>query len=159
MFFVNCSYKILFMQHFNIFHNLSQQEKKQLVRFPVYLSLLAASKDYSLDRHEKNIAVKLTHIKTFACDPVLAEYYATVDQDFEAAVAEISEHLPREKQAREWAIKKELSKLDGILHKLDREYAATMYRSLRSYKEQISRAHRNVLEYFLFPLPINGLTD
>jgi hypothetical protein len=147
------------MQHLHVFEDLSLQEKKQLVRFPVYISLLAASKDCSLDRLEKNTAIKLTHIKTFSCDPVLADYYAAVDQDFEKAVAEISERLPRDKYAREWAIRRELRKLDGILRKLDEDYAATMYYSLRSYKDQVSRAHRNILEYFLFPLPINGLTD
>jgi hypothetical protein len=31
--------------------------------------------------------------------------------------------------------------------------------SLRSYKSHISRAHRNILEYFIFPLPIKGITD
>ena len=147
------------MQHLHVFEDLSQQEKKQLIRFPVYVSLLAASKDCCLDRQEKNIAIKLTHIKTFSSDPVLIDYYAAVDQDFEKAVAEISEQLPREKDARELVIRKELRKLEGILKKLDEDYAAIMHHSLRSYKDQVSRAHRNILEYFLFPLPINGLTD
>jgi hypothetical protein len=147
------------MQHLHVFEDLSPQEKKQLIRLPVYVSLLAASKDWSLDRLEKNTAIKLTHIKTFSCDPVLADYYAAVDQDFERAVAEISQQLPEEKEARELAIRRELRKLDGILRKLDKDYATSLYHSLRSYKDQVSRAHRNILEYFLFPLPINGITD
>jgi hypothetical protein len=147
------------MQHLHVFEDLSQQEKKQLIGFPVYISLLAASKDCNLDRREKIIAIKLTHIKTFSCDPVLADYYSAVDQDFEKDVAEISERLPKENQARELIIRRELRKLDGILAKLDKDYAAIMYHSLRSYKDHVSRAHRNILEYFLFPLPINGLTD
>ena len=147
------------MQPLRVFHDLSGQEQKQLIRFPVYLSLLAASNDYRLDRKEKNTVVKLTHIKTFACDPVLAEYYAAVDNDFETAVADISEQLPKEGVEREWAIKRELYKLGLILKKLDKDYAANLTDSLRSYKDQVSRAHRNILEYFIFPLPINGITD
>ena len=147
------------MQRLHVFEDLSQQEKKQLIRFPVYVSLLAASKDCCLDKLEKNTVIKLTHIKTFSSDPLLTDYYAAVDRDFEKDVAEINEQLPKEKQARELAIRKELRKLDGILRKLDKEYAVSLYHSLRSYKDQVSRAHRNILEYFLFPLPINGITD
>ena len=85
----------------------------------MYVSLLAASKDCCLDRLERNTVIKLTHIKTFSSDPILTDYYAAVDRDFEKNVAEINEQLPKEKQAREFAIRKELRKLDGILRKLD----------------------------------------
>ena len=147
------------MQHLHVFDDLSQQEKKQMIRFPVYISLLAASKDCNLDKQEKITAIKLTHIKTFSCDPVLADYYSAVDQDFEKDIAEISERLPKEHQERELVIRRELRKLEDILAKMDKEYAAIMHHSLRSYKDHVSRAHRNILEYFLFPLPLKGLTD
>lgn len=142
-----------------VFKDLTRAEKEQLLKFPVYLSLLAASKDCRLDGRELHTAVKLTHIKTFSCDPVLADYYAEVDKNFETALLEISDHLPDDKDPREIAIKRELYKLENLLHKLDKRYAAIMHDSLRSYKDHVSRAHRNVLEYFIFPLPINGITD
>jgi hypothetical protein len=142
-----------------VFKDLSRQEKDQLIRFPVYISLLAASKDYLLDRKEKHSVVHLTHIKTFACDPVLADYYAEVDKDFESAIFESTNRLPQDKEQREIAIKRELGKLENLLRKLDVDYAIRMRYSLRAYKDHVSKAHRNVLEYFLFPLPIGGITD
>ena len=147
------------MKHLPVFAELNAQDQKQLIRYPVLLSLLAASENHKLDKQEKKIVVKLTHIKTFACDPVLADYYAAVDSDFAAAVEDISEHLPKEGTEREMAIRMELRKLGLIRRKLDKDYAASLYDSLRSYKNQVMRAHRSILEYFLFPLPINGLTD
>jgi len=147
------------MQHLHVFDDLSPQEKKQLIRFPVYLSLLAASKDHHLDKQEKNTAVKLTHIKTFACDQVLADYYAAVEENFESDIIQIDAELPKEGLDRELAIRRELNKLRAILRKLDQRYVANLYDSLRSYTDQVARAHRNILEYFLFPLPINGITD
>jgi hypothetical protein len=120
---------------------------------------MAASKDYQLDRQERNVALKLTHIKTFSCDPALADYYWEVDKDFGHAITEISDHLPADKQERERVIRRELNKLDTIVKKLDKDYANSLYSSLRSYKDQVSRAHRNFLEYFLFPLPIDHITD
>ncbi|HVS96658.1 MAG TPA: hypothetical protein VHE54_09220 [Puia sp.] len=142
-----------------VFKDLNQPEREQLLRFPVYLSLLAASKDCRLDGAEMHTAIKLTHIKTFSCDPVLADYYAEVDSNFEAVATKISNQLPADRDAREFAIKRELDKLEAILRKLDKRYAAILHESLRSYKDHVSRAHRNVLEYFLFPLPIGGITD
>ena len=147
------------MQHLHVFEDLDPQEKKQLVRFPIYLSLLAAHKDHHLDKREKHTAVKLTHIKTFACDPILANYYAAVDENFETAISQIEEELPPQGLDRELAIKRELNKLRAMLRKLDQRYVIYLYDSLRSYSDQVARAHRNILEYFLFPLPINGYTD
>lgn len=142
-----------------VFKDLDRPEREELLKFPIYLSLLAASKDCRLDGREMHTAIKLTHIKTFSCDPVLADYYADVDKNFETTVTEISDRLPADKAARELSIKRELSKLEIILCKLDKRYAAIMHESLRSYKDHVSRAHRNVLEYFIFPLPIRGITD
>jgi len=141
------------------FKDLSQAEREQLLKFPVYISLLAASKDCRLDGREMHTAIKLTHIKTFSCDPVLADYYAEVDRNFESSARAISDQLPADRELREIAIKRELNKLEAILRKLDKRYAAIMHESLRSYKDHVSRAHRNVLEYFIFPLPISGITD
>lgn len=142
-----------------MFKDLSLPEREQLEKFPVYLSLLAASKDCRLDGREMHSAVKLTHIKTFSCDPVLSDYYAEVDKNFETVAREISNQLPADRDAREVAIRRQLTKLEILLRKLDKRYAAIMHESLRAYKDHVSRAHRNVLEYFIFPLPISGITD
>lgn len=130
-----------------------------MFKFPAYISLLAASADSGLDKAEKRAAVKLTHIKTFSCDPMLSDFYARVEQHFETTITELNDKLSHDKQEREAAIKKELSKLEAILRKLGTQYAAVMHKSLRSYKDHVSKAHRNVLEYFIFPMPIQGITD
>jgi hypothetical protein len=139
--------------------DLSDYEKIQLLKFPAYISLLAASADSGLDKQERNAVVKLTHIKTFSCDPILSDFYARVEKDFEMTIMELNDHFSQNRQEREAAIKKELNKLEVILRKLGKEYAAVMHHSLKSYKDHVSKAHRNVLEYFIFPMPIKGITD
>src|SRR5690349_216321 len=94
---------------------LSEQDKEQLLKFPAYISLLAASADGGLDKEERKAAVKLTHIKTFSCDPVLLDFYTRVEQHFETTITELNDKLSRDKQERDAAIKKELSKLEAIL--------------------------------------------
>ena len=66
--------------------------------------------------------------------------------------------LPIEKAAREAAIKNELSKLEKRVLNLGKDYTSTMHRSMKSFKEHVSKSHHNVLINFIFPMPIKGLT-
>jgi hypothetical protein len=52
-----------------------------------------------------------------------------------------------------------LVNLEKIVLKLGEKYVSVMHSSMKSFKEHVSKAHRNVLADFLFPLPIEGITD
>src|SRR3954470_10498248 len=99
------------------------------------------------------------HIKTFTCDPLLSQFYHEAEKNFETNINELDALLPMDKIEREEIITNELGKIESILLKLGTDYAWVMNRSMRSFKNHVSRAHRNILEYFVFPLPINGITD
>lgn len=144
------------MKHYR---DLSEKEKVQLLQFPAYISLLASTADDGIDEQEKRTAVKLTHIKTFSSDPLLSDFYKEAENIFEKTVITLNDELPHAKKERTLAICHELDKLEPLLKKLDPEYASVLRYSMESYKHYISRAHRNILEYFIFPMPINGLTD
>lgn len=141
----------------NVFKNISKQEKEELLKFPVYISMLAASSDDTLDEAEKKSAVKFAHIKTFSCDPLLTEFYMEAEKVFEINIDQLERDLPKEKNGREAAIKKELLNLDKIASKLGEKYTLTMHRSMLSFKEHVSKAHHNVLVDFIFPISIPGL--
>jgi hypothetical protein len=53
--------------------NLSEQEYQELLKFPAYISLLAANSDGKMDETEKKAAIRFSHIKTYSCDPLLSE--------------------------------------------------------------------------------------
>ncbi len=141
------------------FNNLSNQEKEALLKFPAYISLLAADSDGKLDKWEKKSAIKFSHIKTFSSDPLLAEFYKEADKVFKRNIEQLDKELPNEREEREAAIKNELSKIERIVLKLGQEYASIMHRSMKSFKDHVSKAHRNVLIDFIFPMPIKGLSD
>jgi hypothetical protein len=141
------------------FKNLSLQENEALLNFPAYISLLAANNDGILDEAEKESAIKLAHIKSFSCDPLLTEFYEETDKGFKNKIEQLDKDLPTGKLNREAAIKKELLKIEMILSKLGKDYASTMHHSMKSFKEHVSKAHHNVLVDFIFPLPIPGLTE
>jgi hypothetical protein len=140
------------------FNNLSFKEYKELLKFPAYISMLAASCDDKLDDVERKTAIKFAHIKTFSCNPLLSQFYKEADKDFENTIVNINKELPSEKVYREVAIKQKLSDLEKIVFKLGKTYALTMHQSMQSFKDHVSKAHNNVLVDFIFPLPIPGLS-
>ncbi|MBC7421866.1 MAG: hypothetical protein H7334_00255 [Ferruginibacter sp.] len=54
---------------------LNESENNALLKFPALISLLAANSGNKMDEAEKKSAIKLSHIKTFSCDPLLVEFY------------------------------------------------------------------------------------
>ena len=142
-----------------LFENLNSSEKELLLKFPAYISLLAANTDGKLDEAEQKEAIQLTEIKRHSPNPVLKEYYIEVEKNFEQNILKINADLPTEKAAREETIKKELKKLEEILARIDEENATQLRKSIKSYTDHVSKAHNNPLEFFLVPFFISGLTD
>ena len=138
--------------------NISEREYEALLKFPVYVSLLAANSDSQLDEAEKKAAIKFSHIKTYSCDPLLASFYDEADKAFENNMLQLDKNLPEKKEERVAVIKKELLDLEKIVLKLGKEYTTVMHRSMKSFKEHVSKAHHNVFVDFIFPMPIEGLT-
>jgi hypothetical protein len=141
------------------FEDLPKEDRNQLLKFPVYVSLLACLRDSGMDATEKRSAVRLTHVKTFASPFRLLDFYRQAETCFEDNLKNLENELPKDRAQRETAIHRELEKLEAILKKLSPGYAAELHESLRSYARYVSHAHNNVLEYFIFPMPIKGLSD
>ncbi|CAN5318835.1 hypothetical protein BH11BAC5_BH11BAC5_36830 [soil metagenome] len=142
----------------NRIKNISEKEYEALLKFPVYISLLAANSDSKMDAVEKKSAIKFSHIKTYSCDPLLTSFYEAADKVFEKNMLQLDKDLPVKKEERIAAIKKELSGLEAIVVKLGKEYTDAMHRSMNSFKEHVSNVHHNVLVDFIFPMPLEGIT-
>jgi hypothetical protein len=143
----------------NTYKNLPEFKKEQLRKFPAYISLLAATyHNHGMDEKEKQTAIEFTHVKSFEHEPMLSEFYADVEKDFEQTLVLLNDQLPKEKKARETAIQAELDKLERILTWLGPEYSQALHKSLESYREHVAHCHRNLFEYLIFPIPIKGLT-
>jgi anaerobic ribonucleoside-triphosphate reductase len=141
------------------FNKLTKNEREALLKFPAYISLLAANSDGLLDKTEKKEAFNLEHIKTFSTDPLLKEFYREADKVFKNNLEQINKDLPEGREHRKAAIKNELMKLEKIVLNLGEGYRSAMHRSMKSFKDHVSKAHRNVLIDFIFPMPIKGLSD
>jgi hypothetical protein len=142
-----------------LFENLNQFEKDLLLKFPAYISLLAANTDGKIDDTEKKVAIDFTHVKTFSSDPLLKDYYIEAEKSFQSTIEKLDKELPKGMKERDEAIKIELKKMEPTLNKLGDKFAAIMHKSMKSFTEHVSRAHNNSLEFFLIPFYIKGLTD
>ena len=140
------------------FKELTESENEALLQFPAFISLLAANSDNKLDVSEKQSAIKFSHIKTYSSDPLLTEFFKEADWVFEKNILQLDKELPKEKAAREAALKKELLKLETIVLKLGQERIRVFHRSMNSFKDHVSQSHHSVLLDFIFPMPIKGLT-
>lgn len=138
------------------FENISKEEYEMLLKFPVYISLLAANSDGKLDDVEKASAIKFAHIKTYSCNRLLLNFFKDVDRVFESNIVQLDKELPKGKENRDAVIKSELRQMENIVLKSGKEYSSLMHDSMKSFKEHVSKAHNNVLVDFIFPLPIKG---
>ncbi len=140
------------------FKDLSPREQESLLKFPAYISLLAANTDGNFDHAEEMSAVEFNHVKTYSCDPSLIEFFRDVDKNFKSTIDQLNKALPLGKVNRDVAIKKKLAGLEAITNKLGPDYSSIMHKSMQSFKDHVSRAHHNVLIDFIFPIPIKGLS-
>ena len=142
-----------------IFKRLTNKQIDALLKYPAYISILAASIDDTLDKAEEKAAIEIAHTKAFSSDPILKKFYKEVEKVFIKNLEQLENELPKDKISREAAIKKELLHLENIVKKLGKKYDIAMHQSMKSFKDHISRAHHNVLIDLIFPIPIPGLTD
>jgi hypothetical protein len=141
------------------FEKLSKADQTEFLKFPAYISLLAANKDGVTDPQEIKTSIDFDHMKTYTCNPMLAGFYEKADRVFKDNFVELDNELPKGKEDRDLAILAKLGMLEKLLLKFDKVYAATMHQSMKSFKEHVSAAHQNFLESFIFPIPIKGLIN
>jgi hypothetical protein len=141
------------------FEKLSNADQTEFLKFPAYISLLAANKDGTTDKQELKTAIDFDHMKTYTCNPILSGFYEKADHVFENNLIELDNELPKGKGDRDTAIMAKLGMIEKLLLKFDKVYASTMHQSMKSFKEHVSASHQNFLESFIFPVPIKGITD
>ena len=141
------------------FNQLTGEHQELLTKAPVFVSLLAAGKYDGISKQEKKEAVGLAHIRSFASDPLLREYYEEVDKDFRRNLETLDKQLPKDFDKRKEVIRSKLEDVSIILERMDPAFTKALKKSLKTFADHVSEADKNVMEYFLFPLDIKGITE
>jgi hypothetical protein len=138
------------------FYDLTDEENKQLLLLPVYITLKVLSDGKEDEKNAREAAVRFAHTKTFSCDPLLIPFYREVDKNFEQSLENVHTQLPKEKMERKTAIENELRLIDRIVYKLDEQYVEVIHRSMKSFGEHVAKTQNNVISNFVFPMPMPG---
>ena len=86
-------------------------------------------------------------------------YYAQVEKIFKVKFEEaVRKYYPFDEVNRE-RLKKEIEKIYSIAHKLNAGYRTILLRSFEKYATHVKKANHSVVQDFLIPIPIPGLTD
>lgn len=140
------------------FERLTEEERQLLYEAPVLLSVLASCTINKVNKGQKADAIKLAHLKTFTAIPLLLPYYAEVEKGFkERFESAIKKYFPFDDNKQN-EIKKEIHKINFIISKLDEDYAFTLHAGLDKFTKHVKNARHSILQDFIFPLPMQGLS-
>ncbi len=137
---------------------LTKPERELLYKAPVLVSVLAASTYNKINVDQKAEALKLAHLKTFTARAELISFYKVVEKNFKKDFEDLEKQFyPFDKPNRE-ALRNEIGKVNTIINKMDKPVAEILHMSLNKYATHIKRSGIGILDDFVFPLPIKGLT-
>ena len=141
------------------FDKLSNQEREQLLKAPVLISVLASCSPHHVNKTQKNDAIKLAHLRTFTADPLLQDYYKEVDKNFKEQFEEaIKVYFPFDEEKR-GALKQEINKVNEIAAKLNPKYGAVLIKSLSGYAKHVKNSIHTVFEDCIFPVTYSRLNN
>jgi len=141
------------------FENLLPTEAHDLLKAPALISVRAACSSKGVNAAQKADAVKLAHLKTFTAHPALIPFYREVEHNFKDEFeAAAKEYMPFDDEQMD-RLKQKIEQIKFIINKLDPEYAKLLLNSFEKYERHVRRAAHSVVEDFIFPIPIPGLSD
>lgn len=129
------------------FEPLREDEIDVLLKAPVYVAILIAGADGTIDKSERKEAIEVARNKQSRSREQLTEFYKAVGEGFETNFNKLIEELPSGTEARVSAITTELRKLNFILPKVDKNFAIKLHASLKDLAKKIAEASGGVLGY------------
>jgi hypothetical protein len=127
------------------FNNLSAHEVELMHKAPMLVCILIAGADGRIDQSEISKAISLATKKYIPGKSRLVEFYDEVGGDFEDKLKIVIQGFPVKEKERAPKVIAELTELNDILSKLDREFSIEFYGSLKEIAVEIARSSGGVL--------------
>jgi hypothetical protein len=129
------------------FEQLDHEESELMYALPIYVSILIAGADGTIDGSEIKKAVSLSGLKTLKARKELLEYYKTVNQDYEDKFKMTIANLPRGAKEREKLLIENISKVNDIFPKIEKAFSIKLYASIKDIAKHIAEASGGVFGY------------
>jgi hypothetical protein len=128
-----------------VFNPLTDQEVEVMFRSPMLVCILIAGADGTIDRKEIQKAVYIAEKKTTKSKPSLIEFYRIIHEDFEDKLKIVMQGLPVDVVERNKLIVKELTSLNAIFRKLDKNFVKDFHWSLKFMADKIAHSSGGLL--------------
>ena len=127
--------------------NLNDGEKRLVMLAPAMVTILIAGADDDIDDQERETAKRITKYKKLTGNTLMLDYYDKVEDSFEADLTMLLKEYPKKAGLRNREIEEELTGLNQILPKIDREHAIAYYDSLKSIAKNVAEASGGFLGF------------
>lgn len=128
---------------------LTEEEREFILQVPVLITFLIAGSDNNIDDKEREWAQKLVEFRSSRNESKMVPYYLEVENKWDDNFTKYAGMLMDYDNVdlRNHFISNELKKLNGILTKLPSETADMLYKSFRSFAEQVARASGGIFGF------------
>lgn len=139
--------------------NLSQSEIDLLKKIPAMVTILIAGADDQISKSELKEAVNLTKIKQSKARKELLSYYQEVAPDFEKSLNDLLSTYPKDAEVRSKQVIEGLERLNDILKKVDKDWAAQFVSSMKDIAKKVAEAAGGVFGYLSIGYEESKLID
>jgi len=129
------------------FEQLEPGEKDLMFSLPIYVAILVAGADGTIDSTEIHKSISIAKHKTKKARKDLLQYYNVVNENFEDKIKMTIANLPSEVKEREQALVKLLEDSNKVFAALDKVFAIKLYASLRDSADQVAKASGGIFGY------------
>jgi hypothetical protein len=127
------------------FDRLSHEEQEFMYKAPVLVAILIAGADGDIDRNEISEGLAHARKKQRIASTGMMELYREISEDFEDKLKIVLQNYPFEVTQRNSLIVEELSQLNAVFPKIDRELAKQYYQSICDLAVKIAKSSGGLL--------------
>lgn len=126
---------------------LQEEEREQLLALPIYISVLIASADGTIDQYEMRKAADFSSWINSRKGKELAEFFEEAGKDFEDKLKVVIASLPVQADRSMEFLLAQISKANGVLKKIDKQCASALLESLKDLARHIAAASGGILGF------------
>ncbi|HET8859209.1 hypothetical protein [Marivirga sp.] len=138
---------------------LTESEIDILKKIPAMVTILIAGADEEISKNEIKEAINLTKIKQSKARKELIGYYQLVAPDFEKSLNELLKSYPKETEVRSKLVIEDIEKLNGILKKVDKNWAFQFVESMKDIAKKVAESAGGVFGYLSIGYEESKLID
>lgn len=127
------------------FNYLSSTEVELMHKAPMLVSILIAGADGHIDQSEIRKAIQFATKRHKKGNSLLWEFYDEVGSDFEDKLKIVIQEFPINEKQRATKVIAQLTHLNAILSKLDKQFSTEFYNSLKEIAIEIAKSSGGVL--------------